>query len=498
MKQDGGKKIFVLSRVIDFLDVSLNPILVKEIRQRNRSNFYYIVTFSCLCICFSFIFLNVISYIFLDKDAIDGKSLFEFFSIFLLLPCFFAVPYKAFQAMKQEKEGKTFDLLCLSGLSPVKVLNGKLLTIFVDVLLLFSALSPFIVVSYFFGGVHLEKVFDNFIFILAGSLLLSFLAMSASTSGIADSASRFFIIPFFIFGGFSSFIGLVSSRSSLNSSIISSFRTRPIETFLSGLIFLTIMHILYQYNLAQLKFENDDRSSGIKLAVTLFFLCTLVAGTYAGRAGVIDFTITIMVIIPLISVLFITEEIDLTTRQRFLYPGTWYGKIFAFIYFPGAYRGFTWLFFQLFLVACFLLLNDLVFPGSVPPNVLDKCFNPFFYSLLFYLVIGFYGSRLLPAFWQNNKGRICLILCLCAFMLISTTFFFELNEIRRTYWIFQLLNPFYAKSVPELDQLFILILLYLPLVPGIIACGFSKQPLQQQASQREDVKLTNDNKVSRG
>lgn len=158
----------------------VNPVLVKEVRQALRGNFFrgiFWLTLSGALVVGLMVLVTGSG-----RDDASGGAFFEAIFACMAAATHGFVPFAAYTAMGSEWEENTYDLLMLSNLKPRQIVVGKLLASGVQALLLYSAFAPFLVFAFLLGGVDLVAI----LIVLAGSMLLS---LCLSASALATSSS---------------------------------------------------------------------------------------------------------------------------------------------------------------------------------------------------------------------------------------------------------------------------------------------------------------------
>ncbi len=133
---------------LEWLGDRLNPLLVKETRQAMKSRQFTLW----------FVLMLIASWLItIGGVAIIGPSI-SFVSAggYLLLAYFFAlavplvivVPFTAYRSLASELEDNTRDLLEVSTLSPYQIINGKLGSAVVQMLVYLSVLAPCLAFTY--------------------------------------------------------------------------------------------------------------------------------------------------------------------------------------------------------------------------------------------------------------------------------------------------------------------------------------------------------------
>ena len=121
-----------------------NAIVVKEVRQALKSR-QFVGTFVLLLMV---AWGGSIFGVSMSGDSIEyGSSAQGFFILFFLILCvasLIIVPFAAFRSIVEERAENTLELVQITALSPRQIIWGKSLSALVQVLVYFSAITPFI------------------------------------------------------------------------------------------------------------------------------------------------------------------------------------------------------------------------------------------------------------------------------------------------------------------------------------------------------------------
>jgi hypothetical protein len=257
----------------------MNPIVVKELRQAVRSRFV-----AGVLLLFLAIELFGIGMILLTTSTRHinnlvnyhvGRDMFHFLYIALSTACLLFVPAYAGIRLAIERWDNNLDLLYITTIKPQAVVRGKLFAATVITLLLFSAATPFMSLSYLLRGVDIPSIFVAmgfmFLIVIAVTEIALFLAciptsrafkvllglaaasgifstlMTANVAGWAlirsgagssMKTSEFWIGAISVIGGVILGVGLLQHLAVALISPSSSNRARPVR------IYATIMWII--------------------------------------------------------------------------------------------------------------------------------------------------------------------------------------------------------------------------------------------------------------
>ena len=184
----------------------LSPLVVKEVRQIVRGREFYYSFGASLIAGLAVAFFGA-------ADALGGSGTSGSWTFFTLIGCLSLVglaivPLGAFSALRTERSEQTLDLICVTSLSPRRVIVGKLLAQGVKLATLFAAMAPFIAMCFLLGGIDLVTI-------LVSLLILFFWSLWACAAGLfLSSVFRSRAMSGLIFGavGMLALLALVLSR----------------------------------------------------------------------------------------------------------------------------------------------------------------------------------------------------------------------------------------------------------------------------------------------
>lgn len=248
----------------------LNPILVKETRQALKSR-QFTLWFVLLLIACWITTIGVIAYIGPSIYYLSaGSFLLYGYYVILALPLIVVVPFSAYRSLSSEHEENTRDLLEVSSLTPRQVINGKLGSALLQIVIYCSALAPCIAFTYLLRGVELVMI----------GLLLSYLVLASlglSTIGLVIAAATHqkyaqvvmsVALAGGLFGAFSGLIALAAGMLGIDSNVLRS------EAFLwyhlaALSLYVTTLVITYAAAIALTTFTAANRSTVLRKAAFL-------------------------------------------------------------------------------------------------------------------------------------------------------------------------------------------------------------------------------------
>ncbi len=168
-----------IERQLERIADRANPILVKETRQALKSR-QFISTFLLILAACWIASLGGMAIIGpqIYYAAAGSEMLLAYYAI-LAFPLTIIVPYSAYRSLATEQEENTYELLSITALSPSQIVNGKLGSAMVQMLIYLSAVSPCIAFTLLLRGVEPLTVAVLLLHTVLGSMGLSMLAILA-------------------------------------------------------------------------------------------------------------------------------------------------------------------------------------------------------------------------------------------------------------------------------------------------------------------------------
>lgn len=167
--------------------VSVNPIIVKELRSRMRGGRTYIILsiflFGLAAICYAILRVyegqaragNMVI------SAHVGKGLFAALALAETLLVTFLTPAVTAGAISSEREQLTYDLLVATPLRPGRILSGKLIATLSYVLLLIFSAVPLGSLVLVFGGVAPRDLLQALALLVITALAFGMIGLLCST-----------------------------------------------------------------------------------------------------------------------------------------------------------------------------------------------------------------------------------------------------------------------------------------------------------------------------
>ncbi len=348
----------------------MNPILVKEVRQAFKGR-GFITTFGLLLAsCWVISFFGAIA----AGASLEYYSYAEQFFSFYFLPLAAAigivVPFLAYTSMLNERHDDTFEMVSITSLNARRIVNGKLVNAVVQILLFYSAITPFIAFSSLLQGFRFTPVFFILVMSFFWSVGLCSLTLLVSTLANNRLMQGFLALVMvgFLFLCFSFSFPLMFE---------SGFWMIPAEfevyAGLAGicLLFTAISLLLREITVAQITFESDNRSSGIRivcsLLLILFWVALPITVSLTGLTGmpvgamsymVSYWTVISCILLSLVILFVCTEPLEMSRRvKKQVQSVAQSAGILAFPFLPGCARGYVYALLHLLPLAFVCILS---------------------------------------------------------------------------------------------------------------------------------------------
>jgi len=149
-----------------------NPVLIKEVRSALRGRTFMIafVILLMLALVVSTIAMVATTS---DEGIPSGNGYLGAVTVVFMLGTMLLVPFMAMAAMGAEHEDSALEMLQLSGLSPGRVVLGKLAGAAVQAILIYSACLPFLAFAFLLPGTDLISLLGLLVTMLAWCLAYS-------------------------------------------------------------------------------------------------------------------------------------------------------------------------------------------------------------------------------------------------------------------------------------------------------------------------------------
>jgi ABC-type transport system involved in multi-copper enzyme maturation permease subunit len=342
-------------RAASWLADRCSPILLKECRQALKSRQFLWTFLLLLLATLLWSFFGVSSQLATSANT-SGLSMLVGYMTILTFPLFLIVPFAAFRSLASELDGETIQLLTITTMTPKQIINGKLVSSLLQMLLYLSVLVPCIAFTYLLRGVDLGEMFSFIGYQIVGSIALCSLGVMAAgltkfTSGRWVIALGLLFLLILCTLGWTTFQGEM-----LGSAFFDDTDGRSFINFIF-LVVATTGWVCYRAAAALISFPADDRSSKIRFALLIQHMVILGAffGIRLARFGPItdDRQLTTLAAVfsahywLLMGSLICGENPGMSERVRRELPKSLLGQSFRGLLMPGPGRGYLFVLTQI-------------------------------------------------------------------------------------------------------------------------------------------------------
>ena len=406
---------------------SLNPVLVREVRQALRGRFFG-VTFALVLTLSTLTSIGIL--LLTDESTPLGQALLGGCIPFLMISTCYLVPIGAFYSLGAEHDDMTRDLLVMSNLSPGKIIRGKFISSFMLTLLFTITLAPFISLAALLRGVDLLQIASQLTMVIMKSAL--FIISALCLSSIAPNRSmRVVLMLLMVF----LFMMADALMVPFGATMVVGFAGSSHSGF-SWLPMVSLTYLLigsFAYALARGRFTHpeENRSSPLRVHITVavfavngLFLCfpwlgsgSLSMAVVSPRVLPTELLFTSLIGLSIAAFLFSCEPGNLKMRVKSQVPAKPISALLAWPYFPGGGRAVVW-----YLLNAGVLL--LLAGGGRWITSLSFSIDPSFQAavLTVFVTLGclLWPAALVPHHLGKGSVRVMVILVPLMLILIGT------------------------------------------------------------------------------
>lgn len=326
----------------------LNPILVKETRQALKSRQFTITFVLLLVVAWGW---SMVGLAMLGTEAAygvqQGQSLFTGYYVILAFCLVVIVPFGALRSLSVEQEERTYEMLCITTLSPGQIVSGKLGSAILQMLIYLSAISPCLAFTYMLRGIDFLTILFILFYTILTSLGFSLVGLLVGTltdakhwqTVLAVLAIFGLLIAFFLSCS-ATFEGALSYSIPFTQSEF----WLGLASVLTG--YLSYFALFFFATAAQLTFASDNRSTRLRVVMLVQYL--LFAGWMGWGWITESFNGEILFIFFLfcglhwyvMGSLMIGESPDLSLRVRRRLPRSFLGRVLLTWFNPGPGTGY--------------------------------------------------------------------------------------------------------------------------------------------------------------
>lgn len=344
------------------MDLALNPIMIKELRQVTRSRFLIGIIFLYMALMLAavgFFILNLA--VMRGADWSSGRQLFNILLPILAVSCIVFVPLYVGIRLAIEHSDTNIDLLFTTPLRPCEIVRGKLTNGVIMTLMLFSICTPYMVFTYLLRGIDIPTMFIVLVplflvtvLVIQMALFIAVLPVSKPFKGLLGIVA----VGFMIFGLSGSTVLIFEVIRSGIAGVIDSWEFWG--PWLSALtIGILIFALVHSFTIALIMPPSANRAFPVRLACGIAWLTVGIGLAVWAKATHTPKPLAAWVIPTVLgfalAFLFSIGETDkIRARVRQSIPNRMVLRPLAFLFYSGAAGG---IFFCCLLVAITLTIS---------------------------------------------------------------------------------------------------------------------------------------------
>jgi len=328
----------------------INTIALKECRQAVRSR---LVTGMLLFLVIAELAACLITLVVQAANSHDyslqgGRVLFVILLMVLTYGASAFVPVYTMLRLMAERWNDSVDLLYVTGMSPWAIVRGKLVSAGAVLMLLFSAVMPFMALTYPLRGIDIFSMLAVLAFAAVCIMLFTLFMLLVGSAGttrphkvVNALAGIFFAL---VMAGSLTAFGVTALEEGLAS--ILSQREALLGVVMAGVIGLALAAVMYVATAMQLMPPSANRALPLRLVVTgaivVFEVVALAVSSVLGDADALMTALRVSMWMICISIIYVSaapREISLRVRREI--PRSRIGQLVYPLY-EGAGAGFLW------------------------------------------------------------------------------------------------------------------------------------------------------------
>ena len=361
-----------ISHILENISNSLNPIVIKELRQAVQGKFL-----AAVLLIFLGIQLLTVG-LFLTDDSVSwsfnaGRNIFKTLASMLMGTCLILVPAYTGLRLAIERSDANVDLLFITTLHPRSIIWGKFFAALVFTALLFGACMPFITLTFLLRGIDLPSIFA----LLALNFLVIAVAIQCSILLGCLPANRVFkiilglvwflimssVVPVYITLTVAPGMGILDSG--IGSRVGSwQFLAASLGVLVTGLACIGLLAKLATALISPL---SANRALPVRIYVTVVWSVTgigvVIWSVTIGSVAPVGVWTSVQIILQCIGLLVaVSERESLGQRVRKSIPRGRLLRPLAFLFYSGAGGGVAWSSVMIILTLLFAAAITSVYP----------------------------------------------------------------------------------------------------------------------------------------
>lgn len=447
-----------LDQALIWLGDRLNPILVKETRQALKSR-QFIITFT-LVLALAWIW-SIFGVAMIGPSiyfAAHGLEMFLGYYTILAVPLLVVVPFGAFRSLASEREDGTYELLSITTLKPRQIVNGKLGSAVLQMLVYLSAIAPCLAFTYMLRGVDAPTILFVICWFFLASLGAAAIGLLVATLS-HEKHWQIVLSVVFLFG-----LAILLWCGLMMGFVVLASSTPPFQEQSFWIVNAMLLTAYFGYFAlcycaasAQLTFASDNRATVLRMVMVA--QQALLMGWFGWGLSQDDNPEMIAVYFILAAVhwsvmgIFINAESgELSLRVKRQLPQSFLGRAFLTWFNPGPATGYMFVVANLLaalLVGAGFLFYNATFATATfrMSRAMIFAFGLLAFSyVVLYLGLGRLMIAVLRRFTQLSATAAVLIqvLIVLAASGIPLSIHMMTPELRDDYSLIEISNPFYS------------------------------------------------------
>ncbi len=356
-----------LTRIIDYIDDRLNPIVVKEFRQAVQGRFISSVLILFLLVQLAAIALTIIDRSYVHQSFQAGRDAFTTLMVLLMITTMIIIPIYSGIRIAGERSDINLDLLFITTIKPSAIVRGKLFASFGLALLIYSACAPFMTFTYLLRGIDLPSIFLVLLISLFAVLVNLQIALFLGCLP-ASNIFKYLLLPvglIFFFQNFGITMAMVSEllRYGIGG------RFNMMDFFMGATCVLMLVFMMFTMTSTILTPPASNRAFPVRLSLSLSWLIIGIAvylySSMTGYTGGIDAWATISITGFALSFLAaVSERDDPGIRVKRVIPAGGFRWLLSFLFYSGSANGLSWSIVMIFLtVVCGFIGSETIMAG---------------------------------------------------------------------------------------------------------------------------------------
>ncbi len=327
-------------------DDSLNPILVKDLRQIVRGKFIWGVLLLLLGIIVLILGISLLEAGTSIRGDINGEFISYAMSALLFFACGLIIPIQIGRKTSEEVNDATHELIFTTTMTSSSIVKGKILSGTVTIIMLYATVAPFLSLTLYMGGVDIKNLFVAMVYSFIVSHVAVLFQVNAgmsyrSEAVIASIGHKAGIIISHIIGWFfaASIGSMILSGDLLRRSGTADFWTYTI-TFIISVIFISI--IFYMLTVSRIQTESSNRTYFLKFVTSVIWCIGSLLCSFDKEFS-LGWTAAVFIALIPLSVFLLLDPENYSRRVLSEIPKNPIGRVLAYPFYTGMLNSYVWI-----------------------------------------------------------------------------------------------------------------------------------------------------------